>query len=521
MISKKKFEEKIQVILNNFKVGNFDNTISQIKKLLLDFPNNEYLLNLLGLAFQKNNNLDKAEITFEKLLKINPSNIVAQNNYANLLKLIGQIAKSKEIFEKIIQKEPNYIPALNNLANLNIEIEKYDNSIPLFKKILQIMESQKVVNKKQKALIHYNLSACYVHLRDKGKSLDHANIALENDNHISAAYNTIVSLIDFSKEDRSEIILKMNRIINDENISHDVKTPVYFALGKAYEDMGNYDLAFKNYNLGNNLYSKFKKYDFKKDEEIFNIFKETFSNEKILSLRKKAEKNKRKYIFVCGMPRSGTTLAEKIISTHNKVASLGEVNWIEKIVKKNFSLNQKLYEQLINFFNKDHNQIVKEYESVFNLLDFKENISTDKSLFNYIYIGFLKVFFPNSKIIILQREYKNNFLSIFKNFLPTIKWSSEISNIKKNYDLFNQYIELWKELYSDEIYTLKYENLVDNTEKEVKDILKFCELEWDPNCLEFHKKNKSPIKTASWNQANQPIYQTSKDKYSLFEKYFK
>ena len=105
--------------------------------------------------------------------------------------------------------------------------------------------------------------------------------------------------------------------------------------------------------------------------------------------------------------------------------------------------------------------------------------------------------------------------------MPTIKWSFDKDNIRKNYELFIKYIELWKDLYPGEIYTLNYEELVENTEKEVKDILKFCELKWDPNCLLFDKENKSPIKTASWNQANKPIYKDSKNKFSLFEKYFK
>ena len=130
------------------------------------------------------------------------------------------------------------------------------------------------------------------------------------------------------------------------------------------------------------------------------------------------------------------------------------------------------------------------------------------------------MFFPNSKIIINLRDFKNNFLSIFKNNLPGLKWSYDENNIKEYYNIFIEYYKLWQKLYPNTIYNLKYESLIDQTEEEINRLLNFCDLVWDPNCINFYNKNKNPIKTASVNQANKPVYKDSKNKYDFYKEYF-
>ena len=148
MISENIFKSKVQIIINNFNAGNFENTLTLIKKLLKEIPNHEYLLNMQGLCYQKLNDFENASKTFLFLIKINSANYTAKNNYASLLKKNGNVLEAKKILENIINKVPNYIAALNNLANLNQELGNYNKAIELFNQILKDNVEDKNYSKK-------------------------------------------------------------------------------------------------------------------------------------------------------------------------------------------------------------------------------------------------------------------------------------------------------------------------------------------------------------------------------------
>ena len=147
---------------------------------------------------------------------------------------------------------------------------------------------------------------------------------------------------------------------------------------------------------------------------------------------------------------------------------------------------------------------------------------TDKSVQNYLWIGFIKIFFPNSKIILTNRNSKDVSLSIFKiNFKNGfMNFAYDQREIATFYNLYFDLIDFWKNVLKDEIFEIKYENLVENPKLEIKKLIEFCGLEWDENCLNPHK-NKSAIKTASINQARRPIYQSSIDTNQYYLKYLK
>ena len=223
------------------------------------------------------------------------------------------------------------------------------------------------------------------------------------------------------------------------------------------------------------------------------------------------------------MPRSGTTLVEQIISSHKDVLPTGENNFLSSFIKLNylnsFSLDGK--KVIKDVFSKE-NKLQDYFLNLFNEYNFKANVFTDKSVQNYLWIGFIKIFFPNSKIILTNRNSKDVSLSIFrinfkKGFMNFAYDQSEIANF---YNLYFDLIDFWKNILNDEIFEIKYENLVKNPKMEIKKLIEHCDLDWDENCLNPHK-NESAIKTASINQARKPIYQSSKDTNQYYSKYLK
>ena len=133
----------------------------------------------------------------------------------------------------------------------------------------------------------------------------------------------------------------------------------------------------------------------------------------------------------------------------------------------------------------------------------------------------MKLFFPNCKIIHCSRNPKDNCLSIFKNSFVSsdMDWSHDQKDTGEYYNLYLRIMDFWKKKLPGFIYEAKYEKIVSNPESEIEKLINFCDLDWDPNCINFHKKNKTPIQTVSVSQARKPIYQSSVNSNIGYSKY--
>jgi hypothetical protein len=219
------------------------------------------------------------------------------------------------------------------------------------------------------------------------------------------------------------------------------------------------------------------------------------------------------------MPRSGTTLTEQIISSHNKVYGAGELHFLTTVVQNNFFNDNKIdKEKIAKLQNSPINLINDQYFENISLFNIDEHVLTDKAPFNFKWIGFIKIFFPNCKIIHCKRDPKDNCLSIYKNNFssPKMNWAFDQKDISNFYNNYSFLMKFWHSKMPDFIHTVEYEKLVSDKKNEIEKLLEFCELEWDDNCFNHHKNSKTPIKTVSISQARQPVYSSSvrsSDKY--------
>ena len=510
MISKNEFQEKVNIILQHFNTNNYDVVISLSLKLLKKIPNHEYLMNLIGMSYHRTSKLDEAEKIFKTVLKNNPNNQVVKMNYAMVLKSQDNISDAISYLEQILERNPKYIAALNNLANIKKDNGDFEVAINLYLKILELDKNISVV--------HYNLSLCYQQIRKKQKAIEHAEQALKINPNLTQADQIISSLTNYKQVETSDHFESMLERANQIKSEQQTFIPLFFSIGKSYEDKEEYAKAYEFYNKANNLFKKFNSTNIDNEIKEFELIKNFFKKEKNNLKSKKV--NDKKIIFICGMPRSGTTLLEQIISTNDQIKSLGETNSLNKSIEKmvNFK-DQNFAKRILEYTDEPFNQIYDNYINLIQRYKIDQKIITDKSLLNFKYIGLIRIFFPNSKILVLKREQNNNFFSIFKNYLPALTWTFDKEEIYRFFKLFDNYIEFWNEQ-SDEMMQIEYEDLIKNTEDITKKIFNFCDLEWNRDCLNYHQLNKSPIKTASNNQADKPIYKSSLDKYSLFKKYF-
>ena len=228
------------------------------------------------------------------------------------------------------------------------------------------------------------------------------------------------------------------------------------------------------------------------------------------------------------MPRSGTTLVEQILSSHSKVNGAGELTYLKKSIDSIFFKENKLNEiALNNEIKSDENILNDMYYNFLEIHKFENSIITDKAPQNFMWIGFIKLFFPNSKVIHCFRNANDNFLSLYKNNFASnqhMGWSFNGSNIAKFYNLYSDLMKFWKLNCEGFFYEINYDKLVIDNESEIKKLLSYCELEQEENCFN-HYKNKTPITTVSLFQARKPIYKSSlhsSQNYSKYlDKYFK
>ena len=165
-------------------------------------------------------------------------------------------------------------------------------------------------------------------------------------------------------------------------------------------------------------------------------------------------------------------------------------------------------EKIAKLQNFPDNLINDQYFEKISLFNFDEHVLTDKALINFKWIGLIKIFFPNSKIIHCKRDPKDNCLSIYKNNFSgsNLNWAFDQKDISNYYNNYNLLMKFWYSKIPEFIHTIEYEKLVSDKKNEIEKLLEFCELELDDNCFNHHKNTKTQIKAVSMSQERQAVY---------------
>ena len=505
--------QKIKILQIKFQSKNFEEVVDGCEEILKKEPNNVYVLNLCGLALQNINKINLSVKFFEKAILIEKDNTSAMNNLANTYKGLGKLSLSKKLYLEVLKIDSKNLRALHNFANLKKYLMDFKGAIKLYVKALNLDQKN--------TIIRSNLATAYQGVGDLIKAKNEALEVLKIDPNNIPSHKLISSMNKYHEGDPH--LSEMEKILINENmISVEDKIDLHYSLGKAYEDIKNFQKSFNHFELANHLKNDHIKYEKKNletlSESIIKVFRD-------LDLSKNyKESNNKNIIFIIGMPRSGTTLIEQIISAHKNVSGGGELIYLEDIINENFLKENSLIKQkIVEETKNQNNKIENQYNELLNLHDFKSQIITDKAPHNFRWIGFIKIFFPNSKIIHCVRKPKDNCLSLFKNnfISSSMNWSYSQKNIARYYNFYYNLMTFWKSKISESIYDIHYESLINNPDVEIKKLIKFCNLDWDKNCLNFHKKNKTPIKTVSVSQATKPLYGTSINVSDYYEKNLK
>ena len=520
-------------ILNLYKEKNYNSFIKSGLKLLKKNPKNYQLTYLIGLSYVNLQKYAEAEKYFDKLLyvqkkpeiffiqanihkqlkkydtaisyfeeaiKLNPNFSEAYNNLGNTKKRVGKIDEAISCFEKAIQLKENNIEAYLNLANIYKENRYFNELIKIYEKILSF-------NKNDIKTL-YNLGSAYLFLGDihNGKYYFEKIIKI-NKNHVPS-YRNYISVTKITKKNE---IFKQLKLLNEDVFSNDDKILFYDALSKGYFDQDNDELAFKYLEKSNSLKKKNSKFSFEKVEIEFKDTKTFFDKIGNVNINYK-DTLKSRPIFIIGMPRSGTTLIEQILSSHSQIYGAGELDFLPKIID---NLGIKKPGNLESFFTEIRNSY---YDQIKRISD--DNYIIDKLPANYKWIGFIINAFPESKIIHIERNpmavcwsnYKTSFVDSGMDF------NLSQQDIAKYYSLYLDTINFWKSKYAKKIFDVSYENFVNDFETNSKKILNFLDLNWEDQ-IKNYDKNIRPVTTASFQQVREGIKKNTSMAWKKYSNY--
>jgi tetratricopeptide (TPR) repeat protein len=504
-------EKKIEILLNSFNSKLFDNVILKTKPLLKKFPEYIILYNLLGSSYQNIGKYSEAKDIFLLGLRFDHKNIALKNNLAMSYKNLLQYNEAEKLYNEIIKDHPAYINSYVNLGNIKRDANMFDEAIKLYEKANVI--------KPNEPIILYLLSLANQGLGDFKLAIEYGNKALK----LNPKLTQIDHLISQSSKYETKNAHYKNMLdkLNNLYLNDIEKINIFFALSKIEEDLNDIKSSYEYLKKGNNLKKKILQYNIKEDVELLDKIIEIFKD---VDFPEKGLNNDPQLIFILGLPRSGTSLVEQIITSHSKVYGGGELPILPNIIKNNIILDGKVLNSKAIDIIKNKSQLEKmskaylEYLAYFN---FKEKFATDKAPLNFRWIGFIKLIFPNAKIIHCQREPKNNCLSLYKNFFEGgLNFTYDEQDIIEYHKAYTKLMKFWNSKKNHNIFNVSYEDLINNNDAKIREIINYCGLDWEENCLLFYK-NKNPIKTMSTAQARKPIYKSSLNIFDRYKNYLK
>ena len=341
--------------------------------------------------------------------------------------------------------------------------------------------------------------------------------AINYDENFGEAYWSLANLKTYKFNTRE--IDQMKKRVDLPEVPEREKVHFLFSLGKAFEDAGNYDKSFNFYKKGNDLNRGRTTYDPKAIEALSDRLKLFFTKDKFEKY-KSSGCNSGAPIFIVGLPRSGSTLVEQILASHSKVEGTMELPNIMNIARKlgNSSKDRTAYPEIIETLqDSDLTLLGQAFVNETEFLRTGKPHFIDKMPNNFSHIGLLKLILPNAKVIDARRNPMDTCFSCYKQlFARGQAFTYDLSEIARYYVNYVNLMDHWNKVLPGYVFKIQHEALLQDQEGITRDLLEFCELDFESSTLEFYKTERA-VKTASSEQVRQPINTKGLNQWENFE----
>ncbi len=521
----------------NSKLGRQKDAIANYKKSIAINPAFAGAHYNFGNACRDLGRLEDAIAGYTRTLELAPGFVDAALNLGNALKRLGRREEAIGCYENALTLKPNDARAYNNLGDTLIELGRYDDAVAKLTRALEIQPdfaeaknnlgnafrnlnrhddavacyNQAIERKPGYADAHNNLGAAFTDLGRKEEAIASYSAALRIKPDFARAHRNLSTIKHYEAGDPQ--IGQISKLLAEESLPIDDRTQLNFALGKALDDLGDYETAFARFAEGNSLRKKMLGYSAATDRELFDAIRSAFG------LDNHSPGDQRRYrkqclptpVFIVGMPRSGTSLVEQVLASHSEIYGGGEMSALEDALHASGGLNAGLSPARLE-------KLAQHYRSSLAKLDANKSYIVDKMPLNFRWIGFIRHALPEAKIIHTQRDARAICWSIFRHYFSTggNGYAYDLNDLADFYNLYKDIMDFWETLFPGDIYRLDYERLTENQEEETRKLLNYTGLAWEDQCLEFHKTDRA-VATASALQVKEKIYKGSSEAWRNYE----
>lgn len=498
------------------KLGQLEKAFKDVQQAIQLDPKYDVAYLVLAQLYQAKGNIEKTILSLQQAIGLNATNQEAFNLLVQVYTATADQQLATHQPEAAIK---NYSLALS-LVPENYQL-KYKQAFAVsrtgnFEQAKQLIKS--VINADINNVPAKSLLAT---IYEKTGEMEKGWAIIENlaNNHPQDP-TIIISFAKYALRNQQQVIAieKLKFVLKQLALKTDDKLSIHMLLGKLYDSIAEYKKAFQHYKQANDL--KYNDYDVAEFKMQVSSIISTFSAQRYNSLPSSTNDSKN-CIFILGMPRSGTSLIEQIISSHSNVYGGGELQNVPNLIKA-IQMDQPgvEYSQLLNLLTAEQfNLYADELLTSMQSLSPESKIVTDKLPHNFLFIGLIHKLLPNAKIINCLRNPVDNCLSCyFQHFGGYHPYAYNLSHLGEYYLEYRKLMEHWENVLKIPILNLHYEDLVNDTEREVANILNYLELDWEDSCLKFYK-NKRAINTASYTQVSKRIYTGSMNRWKNYQAY--
>ncbi|MEM7569310.1 MAG: sulfotransferase [Pseudomonadota bacterium] len=560
------------------KQGQLDEAVAHYKSVLAATPDNHEAHHFLGMALHSQDKSAEAVTHIAKALELRPDYAQAALNLGRIHCATGARQEGGLAFDRALQINPHNPEILATNGVFAMEDGRDIDAVALFKKTLEIApdypevrlhlahlmmklrhpgEAFKLANavalQEPKNVQALSLKARALHRLDESAKADEvvdevlklapqlpdamvlrAQIA-EEDGHFDVArewYNMTLSKAERHPAALAGLIglrgaghlaqphiQTAEALAKDQKLSDDLRRPLFHSLGKYYERSDDFDIAFERFLSANALVTPAEPYDPKATEQFISAQIDHFT-EDFLAERQDWGLPDARPIFVVGMPRSGTTLTEQILSSHGEVAGAGEMAWIQNLAKAltNDAKKPHYSEAMALVTRENSTQLAEKYLKAQSATAKTDAASiVDKLPLNFLYIGLIRTLFPNAPIIYCKRDARDNCLSCFvEAFDDEYDFTANLSHLGHFYRQHDRLMTHWQEV--TEVHLRPYEAVTSDFESTTRALIAACGLDWDDACLRYHE-TRTNVRTPSKWQVRQPIYKTSVGRWQRYERH--
>lgn len=565
--SEQEIAEALDRIRRHQAAGRFDDAEVLLDSLVAGLGRLPRLLHYKGLNAAMSGQPDEGEALIREGLKGEAREDPVQNvDLGVLLAQTGRLEEAIDHFRNAVESAPNFELAHSNLGGALVLQKKYGEAIHHLERAieldgnlldahsnlgiayLQVNDTRRSVDVLYKALAldplsiraHIQLSAALYRAERHDAAEHHARKALELEPGAAEAWLHLGNALGSAGklDEAAEALLKvaaapsvglyaLSRLVHmrktvegapeqallarylerEEGMSEELRAQLHFALGKSLDDLGQYDQAFAHFRTANALNKKIHPFDLEGFVEQAKRLR-ALASPKLIARCGGEGVRQIAPIFITGMPRSGTTLMDQMFSRHPRVMAGGELRALPAAMHRAARLREALEEQIEEdtLTPDDLKQLGEVYMDAVRSEGIRSEYVSDKMPSNHLYAGYAAMALPRAKVLFMRRHPLDCLLSNYvQNFGRNQPASSDFAHLAATYREFDRMVTYWSEVIPDRVQVVHYEDVVADAEGQMRAILEFVGLDWDPQVLDYSRSSRQ-VNTASMAQVREPLY---------------